>query len=424
MDSRGHLIDIVKVLSSRSYYSSALIRAAISKEGETKLIGGYSILSEQPVTDRKRADYGKVVFVELSLGKKEFGEWLARLTNDQVASFDGLEVATKGDFEPPFQVPENFVSSDFGLFPAEWGCNYYRYRLNADQGSLPPFLPFRNDLPLYPDSQSALGDWLKVEPGRFDQGTFLVLLPNMEAKLDQISLSPKTVEISVLKGRGSLSNLRGKAFIQEAHSGSYRPPLNKDLTFSNAKTEIALNFKPGFLYVTLLSNTGEIIDYRKFWPAYSSRPGLRFEVTPEEIERIVLQGENETVEFKRSMQNHHDVAETMVSFSNGKGGLILVGVDDQCNIVGAADTGDSTSTKIEERVRNFADELCDPPSQFTVTLLKVQGKDVLVLEVKEGSAKPYWLKNKGPMTRSGSNDRLMTRFEAQEMFQKPAGPFG
>jgi len=59
-----------------------------------------------------------------------------------------------------------------------------------------------------------------------------------------------------------------------------------------------------------------------------------------------------------------------------------------------------------------------------VTLLKVQGKDVLVLEVKEGSAKPYWLKNRGPMMRSGSNDRLMTRFEAEQVFRKLSGPFG
>jgi predicted HTH transcriptional regulator len=100
-----------------------------------------------------------------------------------------------------------------------------------------------------------------------------------------------------------------------------------------------------------------------------------------------------------------------------------VGVDDQCNIVGAPDLAGTSQTKIEERVRNFADELCDPPAHFTVTLLNVQGKDVLVLEVKEGSEKPYWLKNKGSMTRSGSNDRPTTRYEAQQMFHKPAGPF-
>jgi len=252
----------------------------------------------------------------------------------------------------------------------------------------------------------------------------MLFLPNTEAKIDQISLSPKTIGISVFKGRGSFSNLRGKAFVQESFSGSYKRPLNEDLTFPDGKAEIPLNFKPAFLFVTLLDSAGEMVDYRKFWPSYSSQPGLKFEVTPEEIERIVLQGENETVEFKRTLQNHHDVAETIVSFSNGKGGLILIGVDDQCNIVGASDLADANQTKIEERVRNFADELCDPPAKFAVTLLKVQGKDVLVLEVKEGSDKPYWLKNKGSMTRSGSNDRPTTRYEAQQMFHKPTGPFG
>src|SRR5207247_11295577 len=97
----------------------------------------------------------------------------------------------------------------------------------------------------------------------------------------------------------------------------------------------------------------------------------------------------------------------MVSFYNGKGGLIIVGVDDLCNIIGAADISDSTQTKIEERVRNFADELCDAPCQFTVTLLKVHGQHVLVLEVKEGPAKPFWLRNRGPRMRSSSHHRLL-----------------
>jgi len=423
MDSRGYLTEISKILSSRTYYSSAIIRAAISKQDGAKLVGGYSLLSEKEVTADREADYGKAVFVELSLRKKEFEEWLTRMINEQVASFKGLEVPTKGDFDAPSQVPENFVPSDYGFYPTEWGCNFFRYRMAAETGSLPGTLPVRSELPIYPDSQLALCDWLKVQLGFDVQNQFLFFLHNMESKIGQISLSPKTVGISITQGRGSFSNLKGKAYVQESFSGSYRPPLNKDLTFPDGKTEIALSFKPAFLYLTLLSVTGEIIDYRKFWPSYSSKPGLKFEVSPEEVERIVLQGENETVEFKRSLQNHHDIAETMVSFSNGKGGLIIVGVDDLCNIIGAADISDSTQTKIEERVRNFADELCDPPCQFTVTLLKVQGKDVLVLEVKEGPAKPFWLRNRGPMIRSGSNDRLMTRYETEQVFHKIAGPF-
>jgi hypothetical protein len=165
MDSRGNLSEIMKILSRRDYYSSALVRAAISKEGATKLYGGYAILSER-AGGLRRADYGRLVFVEVSLDKKEFTEWLTRMINEQVASFDDIEVPTKGDFDPPGQVPENFVPSDYGFFPAEWGCNFYRYRMNADVGSLPGVLPFRSELPLYPDSllaQSTTGSKFSLD---------------------------------------------------------------------------------------------------------------------------------------------------------------------------------------------------------------------------------------------------------------------
>jgi len=46
------------------------------------------------------------------------------------------------------------------------------------------------------------------------------------------------------------------------------------------------------------------------------------------------------------------------------------------------------------------------------------------VEIPEGSAKPYWLKNHGPIIRSGSTDRVMSRIEAQQLFSTAKGPFG
>src|SRR5207249_10544756 len=130
MDSRGYLTEISKILSSRTYYSSAIIRAAISKQDGAKLVGGYSLISEKEVTADREADYGKAVFVELSLRKKEVEEWLTRMINEQVGSFKGLEVPTKGDFDAPSQVPENFVPSEIGR--AAWrgvGRNWWTGRV-------------------------------------------------------------------------------------------------------------------------------------------------------------------------------------------------------------------------------------------------------------------------------------------------------
>jgi ATP-dependent DNA helicase RecG len=111
----------------------------------------------------------------------------------------------------------------------------------------------------------------------------------------------------------------------------------------------------------------------------------------------------------------------MVAFSNLRGGLILLGIDDHGEVNGVQDPDPA---KIEERIQNFSREFCDPPVKFTLRKVELQAKSVIVVEIPEGSAKPYWLKNHGPIIRSGSTDRVMSRIEAQQLFSTAKGPFG
>src|SRR5437867_1293507 len=84
------------------------------------------------------------------------------------------------------------------------------------------------------------------------EGRLLFLLPNMEAKVDRVNISSKNVGVSVVAGKGSLESLKGKLYVQEAYTGSYRPALHKDLTFPSGTVEVPLGFKPGYIYLTLL----------------------------------------------------------------------------------------------------------------------------------------------------------------------------
>ena len=250
----------------------------------------------------------------------------------------------------------------------------------------------------------------------------LFLLPNMEAKVDRVNISSKNVGVSVVAGKGSLESLKGKLYVQEAYTGSYRPALHKDLTFPSGIVEVPLGFKPGYIYLTLLSNNDEIVDLRKSYTTYPGRQGLELELTPEGLEQLIQQGENETTEFKLEIsKNHSEFAETLVAFSNLRGGIILIGVDEHGDIKGVQDP---ETTKMDERIQNFSRELCDPPVKFSLRRVDLQGRTIVVVEVNEGSAKPYWLKNRGPIIRSGSTDRVMSRIEAQQLLAKTGQPFG
>ncbi|MEE9151738.1 MAG: ATP-binding protein [Thermoplasmata archaeon] len=66
--------------------------------------------------------------------------------------------------------------------------------------------------------------------------------------------------------------------------------------------------------------------------------------------------ESETMEFKSSLSEIKQVLETLSAFSNGKGGRVLVGIDDEARIKGV-DIGRNT-------IENLANEIkrnSDPP---------------------------------------------------------------
>ena len=53
-----------------------------------------------------------------------------------------------------------------------------------------------------------------------------------------------------------------------------------------------------------------------------------------ELMTILAQGEDSQHQFKKNISNAESLAAEMVAFSNGNGGKILVGVDDDGSITG------------------------------------------------------------------------------------------
>jgi hypothetical protein len=423
VDSATCLKEIRGVIESRPYYRSArVVLGLVRADGLAKPIGGFVTLSDKPMDETRSLDYDVLVLLETSLSVEAFSEWLAKVAGEGKASLAGFEIDAKGSFEPVSWPHERFMPSDYEYFPVEWGCDFYKFKFAA-QTSLPGPLPSKPELPLYPDSQTAWGQWLRIQPTRIDlPGRLFLLFPNMDAKIGEVTLTSKSITISVTQGKSEFSSLKGKLFVQEPYSDSYRPSINADLAFPQGSAEVPIPFKPGFIYLTLTSNRGELIDVRKSYLTHPAGPGLRSELTSEELERIIDQGENETTEFKVELsKNHKEFAETMIAFSNLRGGLILVGIGDHGEVRGLQDTD---LAKTEEQIQNFSREFCDPPVKFTLKKIELQGRSIIVVEIPEGSAKPYWLKNHGPIIRSGSTDRVMSRVESQQLFSTARGPYG
>ena len=94
-----------------------------------------------------------------------------------------------------------------------------------------------------------------------------------------------------------------------------------------------------------------------------------------------------------------EFVETAVAFSNGKGGAILIGVDDKARIVGY------NQEKIEEAIINMIKSRCYPFIEPDIKLIQIDDK-------------PYVLMDKGVYVRSGSTDRIANRIELDEFYNK------
>src|SRR5260370_29723615 len=97
-----------------------------------------------------------------------------------------------------------------------------------------------------------------------------------------------------------------------------------------------------------------------------------------------------------------------MALANKRAGDILIGVEDNGDILGVSDRD---LAGIEKRITGLAHEFCTPPIVYTTERAVVKTRHVMVVHVNEGSRKPYFLKDKGPYRRMRGHDFIMTPAE-------------
>ncbi|MBW2034876.1 MAG: putative DNA binding domain-containing protein [Deltaproteobacteria bacterium] len=112
---------------------------------------------------------------------------------------------------------------------------------------------------------------------------------------------------------------------------------------------------------------------------------------------VSAEGEGQKVEFKVKLSG---LAKEMVAFANASGGSIFLGIADDGQIVGVAD-----SNRLRSQIQDIANN-CDP--RLPVRL--VSHRSVIEIVVLEGTDKPYNC-NEGFFLRIGPNSQQLTRDE-------------
>ena len=133
-------------------------------------------------------------------------------------------------------------------------------------------------------------------------------------------------------------------------------------------------------------------------------------MTKKQLQQLITTGESQNIEFKQAASSAKDLAREIAAFANTGGGTLIIGVDDKSQIIGVRDF-----KKTEQIITNTLNHNCQPSIQAAISRIKISGQTLVVVEVKEGTTKPYEA-NHVVYLRTGSSTRPASREEKQEMY--------
>ena len=128
-------------------------------------------------------------------------------------------------------------------------------------------------------------------------------------------------------------------------------------------------------------------------------------------EKIYL-GEDSTIEFKRELPHRQSLADEITAFANARGGVILIGVDDDSEVVGI-------NRQDLDRAEQTTVEICrdniDPMVHIVTEKLRIDDKNLLKIEAPRS---PFVHKSSnGYFIREGSSKREMTTEQLERLLQ-------
>lgn len=113
----------------------------------------------------------------------------------------------------------------------------------------------------------------------------------------------------------------------------------------------------------------------------------------QDLNNLIATGESSFLEFKHKVASPEKIAREMVAFANTNGGKILIGVEDNGDIVGI-----DSYYEEEFWLKQAANDVCVPPIPINIEMIHVGKKDVLIVEIAESEQKPIATKGKKKRT--------------------------
>lgn len=135
-------------------------------------------------------------------------------------------------------------------------------------------------------------------------------------------------------------------------------------------------------------------------------------MTPDELRDRILRWEDSHTDFKEAVGHNSELVKDLVCFANSDGGHLVIGVTKDRSVLGVSDT-DQLLLKVDD----VAFQSCSPPVTVVSEIVRLDGKDVVVLNIPKGDQRPYSTNEGHYYIRSGTRCRRASREELLRLFQ-------
>ena len=131
-----------------------------------------------------------------------------------------------------------------------------------------------------------------------------------------------------------------------------------------------------------------------------------------ELREKIYLGEDSTIEFKRALPERKELSDEIAAFANDRGGVILIGVEDNGGIVGIER---ASLERVEKTVVEICQDSIDPPVHIVTEKLCIDEKNLIKIDV---SRTPFVHRSSnGYFIRQGSTKREMTTEQLGRLLQ-------
>jgi ATP-dependent DNA helicase RecG len=110
------------------------------------------------------------------------------------------------------------------------------------------------------------------------------------------------------------------------------------------------------------------------------------------ISELINAGESKTVELEEDFSQKNQISKTVCAFANRAGGHIIIGVNDQKEVLGI---DDELVDDYLDRVSNVIHYSIYPMIIPEIYTYRINNKSIIVIQIYPGNTPPYYLKNKG-----------------------------